>query len=482
MPRCVKDTLSPLIVKLNYSQVNSENESAILNMDSRGHATVEIPFEKQCAQKETCIADIEVDFNFTTPVLLVSEDNYFNLTVTLSNHGDDSYNTSLTLYYPQGLSFSRMTQLRTESSRQTLHSCHDLEGVFDKTICGISLPVYRSRSAATFTVSFYMTDYEWNDTVSVAVTGKSDNSNMTKRSSQTKFIPVQFDVKLAITVIQDTATYLNFTTEDDKPKKLVTVYKIDNPGLKAFPVTVSLLFPTLLEYDFELSNYQVSIQENKTQCNITNEISEYCLPEKSCKLIQCDYFTLDKESTTEFTLSGDVQFKHLKAYAEKIPFLKRYTGDSGEVRFRSFVKVWYDEKRYTLSAHKQGNADDSAQEQSGETGIWRDNGHMKSADIRVEFIIPADQLLIICTGVGVGFLLLVIITIIMVKLGCFRRRFRSEQELRSLQSASSTKSIKQSVADSKSDCEKKAPENEVLLDDGQTNGSKPPADTEEALE
>lgn len=44
-----------------------------------------------------------------TPTLYVAEDNYFNLSIKLSNRGDDSYNTSLMMYYPPGLSFSRLT-------------------------------------------------------------------------------------------------------------------------------------------------------------------------------------------------------------------------------------------------------------------------------------------------------------------------------------------------------------------------------------
>ena len=38
-----------------------------------------------------------------------------------------------------------------QATRPTLHSCQDLEGVFDKTVCGVSLPVYRSRSAVSQT-------------------------------------------------------------------------------------------------------------------------------------------------------------------------------------------------------------------------------------------------------------------------------------------------------------------------------------------
>lgn len=47
-----------------------------------------------------------------TPTLLVTENNYFNVTIHLKNDGDDSYNTSLIMFYPPGLSFSRMTLIK----------------------------------------------------------------------------------------------------------------------------------------------------------------------------------------------------------------------------------------------------------------------------------------------------------------------------------------------------------------------------------
>ncbi|XP_071359889.1 integrin alpha-M [Trachinotus anak] len=490
MPSCVKDTLSPLIIKLNFSQVESDSGDAILNVDSKRQAVVEVPFEKQCVKKDTCIAELEVDFHFTTPVLLVTEDNYFNVSVKLSNHGDDSYNTSLTMYYPPGLSFSRMTL--AEATRPTLHSCHDLEGVLDKTTCGISLPVYRSRSAATFNTSFYiMTDYEWNDTISMTITGKSDNGNInsTKSNSLTKSIPVQYEIKMAVSVREGSIPYLNFTEDDYAPKKMETIYQISNPGLKAFPVTVSLFFPTKLEYNFELENYNVSVQENKTQCHITNMKSENCLPEKHCKIIECDTFILDKESTTEFTLSGYAQFRDLKLYVQNIAFLKKYIGDSGEVKFKSTVHVRYDKQQYVLDSRKQENKDGVTGEKSDETGLWRDNNPtMKWAEVRVEFIIPPNRQLIIFTGVGVGLLLLIIIGIIMFKLGCFKRRYTrdmmEEEEEATFQTESTPAptngQLSQSETEDKSD---QLSEEKQLLDDCEANGSKPPAeDTDEELE
>uniref|UniRef100_A0A3Q3IWD3 VWFA domain-containing protein n=1 Tax=Monopterus albus TaxID=43700 RepID=A0A3Q3IWD3_MONAL len=446
MPKCVKDTLSPITIKLNFSQADSEKASAVLNVDSKRQAVVEVPFEKHCRQNDTCIAELEVDFSFMTPTLLVAEDNYFNVSVKLVNHGDDSYNTSLTMDYPPGLSFSMMTL--TKATKPTLHNCGDLHGVLNKTICGVSLPVYRSGSTATFKTSFYiMNDYEWDDTISMTITGKSDNTNSTRTNSLTKSIPVQFEIKMAITV-KDTITYLNFTTEDTAPKEVKIIYNIANPGFKAFPVSVSLSFPTKMEHNFEIN--QVFIQQ-------------YCSGENDCKVITCDTFILDKESSTVVVLSGKVQFKDHKEHAANIAFLKRYTGDSTEVKFKSFIHVSYNKTRYMLDSHKQ-------------------------VEVRVEFIIPADELLIILTGAGIGLLLLIIITVIMIKLGCFKRKklayYQEVEDEPALQadvfaSALTKEVVDQSETDGKSD---QPAEKNKLLDDGEKNSSTSPDDAEEELD
>lgn len=38
---------------------------------------------------------------------------------------------------------------------------------------------------------------------------------------------------------------------------------------------------------------------------------------------------------------------------QSIAFLKRYTGDGAEVKFKSFIRVDYDKQRYVLASHKQ---------------------------------------------------------------------------------------------------------------------------------
>lgn len=49
LQKCVKDTLSPISIKLNFSQVDSESASAVLNMDSKRQAEVEVCTAEGCS-------------------------------------------------------------------------------------------------------------------------------------------------------------------------------------------------------------------------------------------------------------------------------------------------------------------------------------------------------------------------------------------------------------------------------------------------
>ncbi|KAM9491202.1 integrin alpha-X-like isoform 2-T2 [Salvelinus alpinus] len=410
MTQCVIDTLSPIIIQLNFSQseIQQEGRSAILNTDSPTKAVVEVPFEKNCKENETCLAELEVDLNFITSTLLVVDQSYFNVTIRLSNHGDDSYNTSLTLLYPPGLSFSMMHLLK--STRRTVFSCGGLEDEIDRTTCSVSLPVYRSKTTAVFTSKFHiLKEYNWNDTMEMTVIGLSDNGNSTN-SSLTRTIPVQYAVDMVAKALpQDSTTYMNFTLEDTSPKRLVNVYEVQNLGITPVPITVTFTFPTKLEHRFEMKDYEISVLQNYTQCGkVINSTTEYCSPEKYCKSIECDSFLLEKFLTVTFVLSGNVSFKDLDQHATSLSLPKKFTGDRETVNFISFVKLSYDKKRYVQTASDP--ADNST------------SFHQTQIDVQAEIIIPPRTALIIGTGVGVGLFLLIIITMAMYMLGCFKRK------------------------------------------------------------
>ncbi|XP_067115632.1 integrin alpha-L-like [Osmerus mordax] len=409
MKKCVKDTLSPVVIKLKFSQNSIPPPTGILNVDSPTQASIEVPFTKNCANKEQCVAELEVDFNFTTSTLIVIDQSYFNITVRLSNHADDSYNTSLTFLYPPGLSFSKMHL--EKATRTTLHKCSDLEGVTDRTLCSISLPVYRSKTTASFKSLFRISNsYNWNDTMSMTIIGHSDNDNSTN-STVTKSIPVQFAVDLAVKANYEYSnTYFIFNQEDKGPKHLVNVYEVKNLAWKSLPVSVTFTFPTLLGHRFEMRDYKVLVSENQTKCEQTIVATpDYCTKEKNCKSIKCNDFILDKYSTVQFQLRGSVAFEGLEQFVKDMPLTKMFTGDEADVKFKSFVNLDYDKQRYV-------------QKSSNHENKHYTSFHQAQIDVRAEFIIPPNKKLIVATGAGGGLLLLIIITVVMFKMGFFKRK------------------------------------------------------------
>ncbi|XP_054897377.1 integrin alpha-D isoform X2 [Poeciliopsis prolifica] len=401
MNKCIQDTLTPVIIKLNFSQDFSENSTGILNIDSNRRAMVEVPFEKHC-EKEICIADLEVDFNFQSEELIVTKDSSIQTWIKLENKADDSYNTSLTMLYPEGLSFSMLDQ---KGNKKLTQICADQDKL-NETVCGISLPVYRSKSSAEFIATFRTKDFEWNDTLLMTIFAKSENSNSSKSSSMTKSIPVKYSVDMAIAVNDTSDENLNFTPENYTTQKLSTVYNIRNTYFKDFPISVFLFFQDKLEHDFEMNNYAVIVEPNKTQCStFSTPKAQDCPWKENCVAVKCDTFILKNHSDVYISLLGNVHFRNLKNYESNMPFLKKYTGVHGEVIFNSSIKVRYDGSRYVLKQEKNKNY-----------------AVEKSTGVVVEFTVPQNMNLIIATGVILGFILLIILTIIMWKCGCFKRK------------------------------------------------------------
>ncbi|KAJ8002028.1 hypothetical protein DPEC_G00175550 [Dallia pectoralis] len=423
MTACVIDTLSPIIIKMNFSQTDSQLESptAILNTDSLTQAVVEVPFEKNCKRNETCVADLQVDFSFINSTIVVDEQSYCIVAIRLSNQGDDSYNTSLTLLYPPGLSFSMMSLVK--STRRTLINCGQ-DDEAGKTTCTVSLPVFRSQTTAEFSSKFHISNtYDWNNTMEMTVIGMSDNGNSTN-SSVNKTIPVQFAVDLIAKVApKNSITYVNFTLKETSPRKLLNVYEVQNLGSTSLPITVVFIFPTTLGSKLKLKDYQISVSKNHTQCGkVMNSTTEFCSPEKNWKSIKCESFILEQSLTVTFELSGSVAIKNLEQHAQGLSLSKKFTGDRESVHFITFVKVNYDKKRYIQTSSDRRDYANAT------------SYHQTQIEVLAEIIIPPDRAFIIGIGVTGGLLLLVIMIVVMYKVGFFKRNrdfgeIQEEQEV-----------------------------------------------------
>ncbi|KAL6482479.1 hypothetical protein MHYP_G00105590 [Metynnis hypsauchen] len=426
MPICVKDTVSPVLIRLNFSQAEEQPSSsnAILNIDSRTTANVEIPFQRNCGNV-SCVADLQLDFNFWNTTLLVVDQSYFIITVSLLNKGDDSFNTSVELRYPEGLSLSKFDTLK--ASRRTLSSCGDRDdGALDKTTCSISLPVYRKGTSASFQATFRISgSYRWSDTMEMTLVASSSNNGNQTNGTVTKPLPVQFAVDVAVNLDSDQSiSYLNFSLDDKGPKNVNIVYKVINNGVKSLPVSVKFMMPSKIGENFILANHHITVPENLTDCSFrkkndsanpvnctfTEETDPaLCLNQKSCVKFECPSYCVEKESHIKFQLNAQLTFLNPKQFTKRFHFSKFSLEDS----FSSSAKLDFDKKLYHQTSN--GPQDDGTKH------------HKAQASVKAELIIPPDMHMIVGSGAGGGLLLFIIFFVLLWKCGFFKRKRPGEE-------------------------------------------------------
>ncbi|XP_030636161.1 integrin alpha-L [Chanos chanos] len=407
MPNCVEDTLSALRMKLNFSQMESKRVNAVLNTDSVTVTYVEVPFEKSCQRNESCVADLKLDFEFINKTLVVLDQSSFLVNLELSNVGDDSYNTTVVLYYPHGLSLSKFEAI--EANRRTLSRCGEQEGVVDRTTCSISSPVYRSQTRAKFQSLFRISsDYDWSDTMEMIITANSDNMINSTGATLSKSLPVQYAIDLDFMLDYDQSdTYINCTLEDRGPKLVKSIYEVRNNGYKAFPVQVHFTVQTKSGKHVEIRDHSVSVSENITQCKVVEptRVGRACGEMENCMFIECDEFVL-QSSPIRFVLSQSVTLHSTEEYEGGLQFFEK----SIDMQFASSADLSYNRTRY-----REMTTDRPGKEESAKS-------HSVKTPVKVELIFPPNKLLIVMCGASGGLLLLMILIVIFYKCGFFKRK------------------------------------------------------------
>ncbi|ROJ94326.1 Integrin alpha-M [Anabarilius grahami] len=406
MKSCTADTVSPLKIRINFSQTEmfSESSKAILDIHSRTEEYVEVPFQRNCNSNSSCVSDLKMNFSFTNDTLLVVNQAHFTVLVSLANPGDDSFNTSIVLHYPEGLSLSKFDTVKPSRTRS---SCGDRDsGAMNRTTCSINQPVYRSGTTTHFLAIFRVKrDYDWADRMEMMITANSDNNGNISDTVVRRSVPVQFAVDLAISLVaEDSVTYLNFSLEDRGPKPLNITYKVENLGFKGLPVSLKLILPCQTKH-VTLTSQTFSMKNSSVPCEFTKPQDGHC------GKFECGQFDLQKFSAVHFILTADAALQNVKEYESKYSFseFRKYSG------FDISAELHFNRSRYNQTS----------------TGL-KDDPHKSQTNVSAEFVVLPSKMLIVGTGAGGGVILLIFLLILLVKCGFFKRKrpdeFPSENE------------------------------------------------------
>ncbi|XP_027714848.1 integrin alpha-D isoform X2 [Vombatus ursinus] len=418
LPYCVEDSVTPISLRLNFSLAgqhipSSGNLRPVLEVGSQDLFTFHLPFEKNCGTDHLCEDDLSITFNFSgLQTLVVGSDLELNVTVTVTNQGEDSYRTMVTFLYPPGLSYRRVAMTQNwhpqQSGRLACEAAVPENKALKGTGCSINHPIFQEGAKVTFVATF--------DVSPTATLGdkmlmktKVSSENNTPKSNKTTFqleVPVKYAVYLVISSKEESTKYLNFSaSEEKKSQEIKHRYQVNNLSKQNLPSSINFWVPVelnrMIVWDVTTVNSSQNIScvpERKLPRHSDFQTQIQTSPVLDCSIavclkITCNISSFGVQEEFDFTLKGNLSFDWVSQTLQK------------KLLVRSLAEIIFNELVYS-------------QFQGQETFL-----KSQTETILEQYEIHSPIPLIAGSTVG-GLLLLVLITSGLSKLGFFKRHYK----------------------------------------------------------
>ncbi|KAJ1067388.1 hypothetical protein K5549_010506 [Capra hircus] len=417
LPECVEDIVNPIILRLNFSLVgepiaSSQNLRPVLAVGSQDLFTASLPFEKNCGQDHLCEGDLSVSLSFSgLETLVVGSSLELNVTVMVSNEGEDSYGTVISFYYPAGLSYRRTLAIQQPGQRPLRLACEAVptgnEGLKSSS-CSINHPIFREGIMGTFIVTF---DVSYKATLGdkfhlrANISSENNKPTSNKTTSQLE-LPVKYAVYTVISSSGESRDARNCRASDQKSRKEAEHrYRVNNLSQRELAISVHFWVPVLLNgvvvWDVALvapsqSLPCVSEREPPQQPDFQTQMPSSLVLDCSiadCLRFRCDIPSFGVQEELDFILKGNLSFRWASQLLQK----KTLVVSMAEVTFNRSV--------YTQI--------------SGQEAFLRAQVEMVLEEYEVYSPMP----LLVSSSMG-GLLLLALITALLYKCGFFKRQYK----------------------------------------------------------
>ncbi|KAJ8284263.1 hypothetical protein COCON_G00031130 [Conger conger] len=324
---CPEDALNPLLNELAFrfvepsKQPHSQNLSPILASPSQT-AIYPLDFERNCGPDNKCIDDLKVGFNFSgASVIEVGIASGLEVTVSVENRGEDSYNSHVIFTYPPGLSFRKVTVVQDPSKRDRVQcSAVDSEDATTagKSVCFVNKPVFKTKARVVFIILLGIDgSSQFDQTVTFTANATSGNDQHAGNENfQVKRIKVKLNIYMLIKGLEETTSYINFTAgKNDLKRPVLHSFEIVN-YIRDLNASAIFKVPIKLGEKYIWSNVS-SIQipgcltKQDEKPNVTNFIEKLKKdPTVDCKVSLCRVIRcnmhLRKDHKYTYNISGEV--------------------------------------------------------------------------------------------------------------------------------------------------------------------------------
>ncbi|XP_030195644.1 integrin alpha-M [Gadus morhua] len=313
---CPDDSLNDLYNELTFSFVgvpSTDDLSPSLSQQALTTSYHPLSFKINC--ENACVDELKVGFNFSgSSAVRVGIDDLLNVTTSLTNLGEDSYNSQVVLTYPAGLSFRKFSTLQGRVECSSVDSENGLSP--GRSSCWVYRPILKTNAKAVFTVS-YGIDSNSRLSHKIRITAKANSGNLDHSQqsvlNQTEEIDVKYSIFLSIA---SSLSYTNFTFgRKDLHKPVVNPVTVLNFG-RAFNVTVLIKVPVRLggehiwqeREDLQVPECRRDGLEPAARPDFLTEVQQSLTVDcsvASCLVFRCNMFMGRAQSST-FTINGNL--------------------------------------------------------------------------------------------------------------------------------------------------------------------------------
>ncbi|KAI5131979.1 Integrin Alpha-X [Manis pentadactyla] len=421
---CVEDSVTPITLRLNFSLVgkpipSSRNLRPMLAVDAQRYFTASLPFEKNCGTDHVCQDDLAISFGVSgLKTLVVGSNLELDMNVTVRNDGEDSYGTTVTFFYPPGLSYRRVAgsqnQLQARSPRLTCDSAPARDQGTQSTCCSINYLIFHQGDQIIFTATFDVSSKaRLGDRLHLMANVSSENN--TPRTSKTTFhleLPVKYAVYTVISSHEQSTRYLNFSDSEGEESSMAQHrYQVNNLGQRVLPVSIYFSVPVELNQVavwkeievFHPQNPSIQCSSGKISPTETNFLTHFQKnPVLDCSIADCLRFRCDIPSfgiqeEIDFILKGNLSFSWVSQTLQK------------KILVMSEAEITFNKSEFS--------------QLPGQETFLRTKMEIVLEKYEVYNPVPV----IVGSSVG-GLLLLALITAILYKVGFFKRQYKEMME------------------------------------------------------
>ncbi|XP_072228952.1 integrin alpha-M-like isoform X1 [Leuresthes tenuis] len=287
---CQEDIFNPLKNELTFTfdgVPSITNLKPSLSQQAKKTTFHPLGFEINCGVDDNCVDNLKVDFNFTKSLeVKVGIDELLDVTVSVENREENSYNSHVTLTYPVGLSYRKFTTLQ---GRIECNSLDSEDGVTrGKTDCSIDKPIFKSKSKAVFIVSYGIGTNSGLDK-RIFVTANATSGNQQHSPSSELYMKREINVKSSIFVsVESSLTYSNFTSgKNNLQKPVEQLIKVTN-HIRVLNFTVVIKVPVKLgDKDIWVHLNTLQIEDCQTHKDEEPVVTDFVAQIKENKLLDC---------------------------------------------------------------------------------------------------------------------------------------------------------------------------------------------------